>query len=383
MNPVPPTINRVEVFPVGLPVTRTFRFASGSAVGVGQRASMAFVKVTASDGQVGWGAGRPLPQWSYETIESVVTTLRGYLAPAVAGVEIWDAQGLEHRMFAAVGRGPSTGQPVAKSALDTALWDLRAKAAGVPLRCLLGGASAHAPMRLSWTCTAHSAAEMRDDIAEGKAQGFTDFNFKAAVDPRTDLEIARVLLDQTAPDAFRWADCNQGFHLSDAVRVARAFEELGIGVLEQPLAADQFPPMAELRRHTALPLAVDESTVSDADFFRHAAAGVVDFLVVKVPRSGGITPTLRQIATARSAGLRLLVSGLTDPFLSKVAALQVAAAHGVTHPSALNGSQFLDESALFPQKAAMETGGAVTLSDRPGIGVEPDEAALRALALAL
>ena len=284
-------------------------------------------------------------------------------------------------MFAAVGRGPSTGQPVAKSALDTALWDLRAKAAGVPLRCLLGGSFAHAPLRLSWTCTAHTAGEMRDDIAAGKAAGFADFNFKAAVDPRTDLEIARVLLEETVPDAFRWADCNQGFHLPDATRVARAFEDLGVGVLEQPFAADQFLVMTQLRRHTALPLAVDESTVSDADFFRHAAAGVVDFLVVKVPRSGGITPTLRQIATARSAGMRLLVSGLTDPFLSKLAALQVAAAHGVTHPSALNGSQFLDESAFFPQKAEIEIGGAITLPDRPGIGVEPDETALRKFAL--
>ena len=105
-----------------------------------------------------------------------MNTLRGYLAPAVSDVGIWDAQGFERRMCVAVGRGPSTGQPVAKSALDTALWDLHAKAAGVPLHCLLGGSSTHAPLRLSWTCTAHTAAEMRHNIAAGKAEGFTDFN---------------------------------------------------------------------------------------------------------------------------------------------------------------------------------------------------------------
>lgn len=203
------------------------------------------------------------------------------------------------------------------------------------------------------------------------------------MDPRIELEIARVLLEETAPDAFRWANCNHSFHLPDAVRVARAFEDRGIGVLEQLLPADQFAPMLELRRHTALPLAVDESAASDEDFFHHAATGVADFSVIKVPRSGGITPTLRQIATAHSAGMRLLlVSGLTDPFLSKLTALQGAAAHGVAHPSALNGSQFLDESAFFPQKTAMMSGGTVTFGDAPGIGVEPNEVALRALALA-
>lgn len=383
MNASPAVIERVEVFPAAFPVTRAFRFASGSAGTAGQKAPMAFVKVTASDGTVGWGAGRPLPQWSYETIESVVTTLRGYLAPAALNLQIWDTEGLERRMFAAVGRGPSTGQPVAKSALDMALWDLRAKAAGVPLRCLLGGSGEMNSLRLSWTCTAHSAAEMREDIAAGKAAGFTDFNFKAAVDPQTDLEVAGVLVEEAAPGAFLWADCNQGFHLPDALKVATAFEEIGIGVLEQPLPADQFQGMAELRRKTILPLAVDESTVSDADFFRYAAAGLVDFLVIKVPRSGGITPTLRQIAVARSAGLQLLVSGLTDSFLGKMASLQIAAAYRIPYPSALNGSQFLDESLAFPDKVRMEQGGTVDLGQRPGIGVEPDEDALRRMVIPL
>jgi muconate cycloisomerase len=153
--------------------------------------------------------------------------------------------------------------------------------------------------------------------------------------------------------------------------------EAGVDVLEQPLPADQPHLMRRLRDACALPLAVDEASVSAADFFGYASQGLVDYLVIKLTRSGGIWPTLAQIGTAHSAGLQLLVSGLTDTLLTKVAACQVAAAFGFEGPAALNGSQFVDESALYPDKSRVEVDGAVHLGDEPGIGVRPDERSLR------
>jgi L-alanine-DL-glutamate epimerase-like enolase superfamily enzyme len=90
-----------------------------------------------------------------------------------------------------------------------------------------------------------------------------------------------------------------------------------------------------------------------------------------------VWPTLAQISVADAAGLPLLVSGLTDGLLTKLAVCQVAAAFGCAGPAALNGSQFIDESALFPTKADAESGGTVYLTAEPGIGVRPDEGALR------
>jgi L-alanine-DL-glutamate epimerase-like enolase superfamily enzyme len=134
----------------------------------------------------------------------------------------------------------------------------------------------------------------------------------------------------------------------------------------------------QLRKSVQIPLAVDESSVSPADFFAHAAEGLVGYLVVKVTRSGGVWLTLAQISVAAAAGLPLLVSGLTDGLLTKLAVCQVAA-FGCVGPAALNGSQFTDESALFSTKADVESGGTIYLTDAPGIGVRPDEEALRDL----
>jgi L-alanine-DL-glutamate epimerase-like enolase superfamily enzyme len=374
------TIAQVDVFPVRLPVLAAFQFASGSAGKVGEYAPHVFVKVTDSAGMAGWGEGRPVPQWSYETLETVTTTIRRYLAPAVLGLPVTDRWGLHRALARAIGRGPSTGQPIAKAAVDMAIHDLCARAAGLSLRAFLGGSDERATVELSYTLTAHDAAGAAEQVAAARAQGFQHFNFKAAVAPATDVAVARAVREAAGPAAFVWADANQGYALHEARRVAPGFAAAGVDVLEQPLPADQLHLMRQLRSATTLPLAVDEASVSPADFFHYAAADTVDYLVVKVTRSGGIWPTLQQLAIADAAGLPVLVSGLTDSLLTKVAVCQTALVYGFTGPAALNGSQFTDEAALFPEKAALESDGTVHLTAAPGIGVQPAEAALREFA---
>jgi len=362
---------------VRLPVIKSFSFASGSAGKVGGTAPHVFVKITDDAGNVGWGEGRPVSSWSYETMETVTETIRHHLAPALIGHELRDRWGVGRKMHAAIGRGPSTGQPIAKAALDMAVHDLCAKAAGMTLRAFLGGSNSRDRMALSYTLTGHDRASIRQEMAAGKAEGFRHFNFKAAVAPATDIEVAETVKSEIPAGGFVWADANQGFQLHNARRVAQAFEAIGVDLLEQPLPADQRHLMQALRQSTAIPLAIDEASVSPADFLHYVGDGVVDYLVVKVTRSGGIWPTVQQIAIAEAAGLPLVVSGLTDGLLTKAAVCQVALAHGFAGPAALNGSQFTDESAIFPNKAMVEHDGALHLTEQPGIGVQPDEDALR------
>ncbi len=366
------TIENIEVFPIRLPITTTFRFASGSAGKAGDTAPFVLVKLTDNEGEVGWGEGRPMPQWSYETAESITTTIRHYLAPAILGQEITDRWGLHRRMQHTIGRGPSTGFPIAKAAVDMAVHDLCARSAGQPLRNYLGGSSERNTVVLSYTLTAHEAESVQREVLDAMERGFRHFNFKAAVTPETDSALAKVIRRTAGPDAFVWADANQGFEPHEALTVARSFTEAGVNVLEQPFPADQLQLMRRLRSQCPVPLAVDEASVSPADFFHYAAEGLVDYLVVKITRSGGLWPSLHQIAVAHSAGLPFLVSGLTDSFLTKLAVCQLAVAFGHHGPAALNGSQFVDESALYPDKPKIEFDTTVHLGEQIGIGVHPD-----------
>lgn len=374
-------IAQIEVFLVQVPITRTFVFASGSAGTSGGVAEVPFVKMTGAEGIVGWSDARPTPSWNYETTGSIVSAIRDHLGPAVLGLEATDRAGLHRAMHAVIGRGPSTGMPLAKAALDQAAHDLAARSAGLSLREYLGGSRERRRLELSWTVTAHDTAAAADDAGEALDLGFRHLNFKVGVERRTDIAVCRTLRG-LIPDGFLWGDANQSLSLREARTVARALEAEGCDLLEQPLRADLAFLMKDLRQATTLPLAADESTVSPADFLALVADRAVDYLVLKLTRSGGIHPSLQQLAIADAAGLAVVVSGLSDTFLTKIAAAQVAAAHGQTGPLALNGSQFLDESELFPDKPDFERGGAITLGDGPGLGCTPDEDALRTRSIA-
>lgn len=371
------TIDRIDVFPLAIPMTRSFAFASGSAGEAGGTAPHILVRVTDSDGAYGWGEGRPVSQWSYETPGSVVDVLRNHLAPAVSGMATADLLGLRRKMHSAIGRGPSEGMPIAKAALDVALHDLMARRCGLTLREFLGGALDRNRVAMSWTLTAHDLGGLRADFEEGVEAGFRHFNFKVAVAPGTDADIADWLCAHRPDGGFIWADANQGYALHEARRAAEVFLRAGVDLLEQPLAADQMGLMRQLRASTAMPLAVDEASVGPADLLAYAAEGLVDYLVVKVTRSGGLGPSADQLAIANAAGLPSVVSGLTDGLLTKLAACQLASAFSVDGPAALNGSQFIDESALYPQKVEVEVDGEVILNNQPGIGVEPDPEGLK------
>src|SRR6185369_6827820 len=78
-----PVIKKVEVLPTSVEFRRTFVIGRGKVGSAGQGGRYVFVRVESNDGHVGWGETNTLPSWSYETLESVTSTVRNYLAPIV------------------------------------------------------------------------------------------------------------------------------------------------------------------------------------------------------------------------------------------------------------------------------------------------------------
>ncbi|MCW2945247.1 MAG: mandelate racemase [Actinoallomurus sp.] len=126
------------------------------------------VKVSA-DGVHGWGEATPIPAWTYETAESIVTTIDRYLAPAILGRPVWDLDGVTTVFDRAINRGFSIGAPLAKCAVDVALHDLHdllGRAAGVPVGVLWGQRRAE-EIQLAWIVSGQTAGEVADCVAEG------------------------------------------------------------------------------------------------------------------------------------------------------------------------------------------------------------------------
>jgi len=373
-----PAIESIEVFPITYSMASRFKFfedPEGELIG---RAS-AVVKMTAEDGTVGWGESIPVPKWTYETLESVTTTIRNYLAPVLVGEPVFDLVGAHQNMNRSIASSFSTGQPIAKAGVDVALHDLVGRIAGESLPHRWGREPSD-EISLSWTLNPKSLDDVGTKMENGRKRGYRHFNVKLGRSREYDLELCR-RVRQAAPDAFLWADVNGGFTRHQALSIAPDLADIGVDVLEQPLPHNNLTGYRELKEQSALPILMDESVVSASTLMEFIRLDVLDGVAMKIPRCGGILPAKRQMELLRDAGLMILGSGLTDPGLSLAATLQLYGAFEYDRPAALNGPQFLDDSIL--QDPFSPEDGKLPVPSGPGLGVEVDEKQIRELAVDL
>lgn len=373
-NVSPVKIARIESFPITYPVVGRFKFFEGPPGSPSGRPAVV-IKITADNGAVGWGQSVPIPKWSYETLESVHTTVMRYLTPELIGRDPFDTDGLHAAMNRAIAPSFSTGQPIAKAGIDLALFDLTGKLLGQSA-AQRWGRPGRERITLSWTLNPRTLDDIEPLIAQGRARGYQHFNVKVAPDPVFDLELCRIV-KRLVPDGFLWADANGGYDEATALAIAPKLAALGVPVLEQPLPANRLTGYRRLKQQGALPIIMDEGVVSSVDLEEFIALGLLDGVAMKPARCGGLTEARRQIETVQRAGLMFLGSGLTDPDLSLAASLVLYGAFDLKFPAALNGPQFLEGSIL--RRPFVVKNGELAVPTGPGLGVDVDEAKLAAL----
>jgi len=372
---MPPRLNSVETFVARYPVTGRFRYLPARD---GKRPTRDTVVVRIRDdaGGEGWGQSVPSPTWSYETLETVRTTIERHLGPALIGIDPGDAEAVARVLNRVIAPSFSTGQPIAKAGIDLALFDLNGRRAN-RTAAQVWGRTARREVTLSWTVDATTPAEAEETVAEARSRGFRNFNLKAGRDAAADVAVAAEVR-RLAPDAFIWADANGGYDLGAARNVARRLADLGLAALEQPLPANHLTGYRELRRDRALPILMDEGVVSLTDVREFHQLGLLDGVAMKVSRCGGLTEAARVTAYLRDNGLLFFASGLTDPDLSFAASLQLLGAWDLPHPAALNAPQYLSGSILATPLTV--EGDRAIVPTGPGLGVDVDSARLAELA---
>jgi L-alanine-DL-glutamate epimerase-like enolase superfamily enzyme len=360
------------------PMKGRFKFFDGPEGRPSGRPAV-LVKITAEDGTVGWGQSVPVPRWSYETLESVHTTIVRYLAPDLIGLDPADAAAIAQVMRTNIAPSFSTGMPICKAGIDLALADLNGRLAGRNVAEMWNRKGRRA-IDLSWTLNPRRLDEVEGLIEAGKALGYRHFNVKIAPDPKFDLELCRIV-KRLVPDGFLWADANGGYDEAVAMEIAPKLAELGVPVFEQPLPANRLTGYQRLKKQGALPIIMDEGVVSSVELEEFIKLECLDGISMKPGRCGGLTDARRQIEVAREAGMMVLGSGLCDPDVSLAASLILYGAYDLEGPAALNGPQFIDGSVL--RKPFTVRKGRLEVPTGPGLGVEVDQTMIEKIRVAL
>jgi L-alanine-DL-glutamate epimerase-like enolase superfamily enzyme len=324
----------------------------------------------------------PVETWTYETVETVETTLRQYLAPAVLGADPADLADVHARMERAIRPSFSVGQPLAKAAIDLACYDLWGRQTGRSVSALLGGARTH-EVRLSWTVQSPTLAGAEQLLAQGRSLGYSSYNVKLGhpQPPQYDAELVR-MVRRFAPDGFHWADANTAYDLETALALAPKLADAGFAALESPLPPARIRDYQALKRQGAVPILMDEGIVSPVETAEFIALGMMDGIAMKVARCGGLWHASRIARQLEDGGLHLFASGLTDPEWSLAASVHLFAAAGLKHPAALNGPQYLAGRGTA-DAGFRAVRDLIKVPAGPGLGVAADErvvASLRAAA---
>jgi D-galactarolactone cycloisomerase len=334
------------------------------------------VKVTTEDGLVGWGEshhGR-----AHSTVAHFVTHA---LKPMVLGMDASDVNGVWQRIYSRqlASHGIGAGCAIAMSGIDMALWDIRGKATGWPLYRLLGGASkpilAYAGgVALGW----QDPSSLVDEAAAHVQAGYKAL--KLRLGDTVDRDVARVAAVRKAfGDGIEiLTDVNAAYTLADARRAIPQLDALNVGWLEEPFPAHDYRSYELARAYGRVPFAAGENHYTRFEFNRLVDDRVVSILQPDLSKTGGITETMRIAALASTYKLPIHPhSSMTG--INMAATLHVLTAiegHGYFEADVSHGNLFRD--ALVTTPFAIGDDGCVRPSDKPGIGVDVDEAFLDA-----
>jgi L-alanine-DL-glutamate epimerase-like enolase superfamily enzyme len=332
------------------------------------------VRVEDRDGAVGWGeiwCNFPPPGAEHRgrllrDIVAPLATARPFVEPEdlyehlANATHVMAIQGGEPGPFAQVLAG-----------VDIAVHDLAARLRGQPLWRRLGGNSP--------TIRCYASGLNPDDGAavavERRAEGHRAFKLKVGFGRERDLANVRGLRAALGPDAELMVDANQAWDVATAHDMARVLEEFNLAWLEEPLAADR--PLDEWRAladATPIPLAAGENLRGEAEFGGAIASGAIRVVQPDIAKWGGFTGCFRVARAALAAGRRYCPHFLGGGIGLVASAHLLAAAGG-------DGLLEVDSNANPMQRmmfgpALTLADGRVTLNARPGLGVEPDLAAL-------
>lgn len=298
------------------PIRGSFRISRG----VKTEARVLTARVE-EDGFVGRGEGVPYPRYG-ESIESASAELA-----AVAGAI---AEGADRADLLTLMRPGA-----ARAALDAALWDLEAKAGGVPVWRRLGMAGPPPPVTTSFTLSLDTPERM----AEAARAAFDRPLLKMKLAGAGDVDRVAAVRE-ARPEARLIVDANEGWTLADYRRDVPALAALGVEMIEQPLPAGRDGELEGLER--PIPLAADESVHGVESLSE--VVGRYDVVCLKLDKTGGLTAGLEVRRAAEASGLAVMVGCMVSTSLAMAPALLLA--RGVRYVD-LDGPLLLSEDRPF------------------------------------
>ncbi|HEY1229421.1 MAG TPA: mandelate racemase/muconate lactonizing enzyme family protein [Ramlibacter sp.] len=362
-------ITAIQAIPI------SFRLPEGKTVtmGVGSttKRDAIIVRVQTDAGITGYGEAHP-----GRSPGAITSLIHSTIAPMLLGMRATDVVGAwqrVHRMQLS-SHGLGAGASLALSGIDMALWDIRGKAAGMPLYELLGGTRRRVPAYAGGIALGYQPKESLADEAQGYIErGYKALKLRLGDGATQDIERVLHVRKALGDSVDILTDANTVYTMADARRVLPVLADIRAGWLEEPFACNDFASYRDAAQVTPLvPIAAGENHYTRFEFAQLLEAGAVKVWQPDLSKCGGITEGVR-IAAIASAWRIPINPHSSATGLNHAATLHFMAATENAGYFEACVSKFNPFRDMFGTQFEIGRDGCVEPPSGPGLGVEVDE----------
>lgn len=361
-------ITSVELREIRLPLVHFFETSFGRTT----ERRILLLRVTDKNGAAGWGectAGEG-PFYCEEWTDTAWPAIQRFLAPMVVGKEIESAADTWALMSAV------RGNRMAKAAIETACWDLEARALGQPLWKHLGGVHAEISSGVSIGIQ-NTVAVLLEKIEEALAAGYQRIKIK--IKPGWDRKIVEQVRTKF-PGIQLMADANSAYTLAD-VALFKEMDQYDLMMIEQPLAHDDIFDHAELQKQITTPICLDESIHASADAKHAIASGACRIINLKLGRVGGHAQAKEVEQACRESNVPVWCGGMLESGIGRAHNIAMATLAGFTLPGDVSASARYWEEDIIDPPVTITPRGTIVAPDKPGLGFHVNIARIDSLTI--
>jgi O-succinylbenzoate synthase len=339
-----------------LPLVRPFETSFG--VTTERRILLAEVR---SEGLTGWGectAGER-PYFSGESTDTAWQVLLNELGPTLASETI-EHGGECPRIF-----GKVRGNPMAKAALENAIWDLEAQREGVPLAQLLGGVREVIPCGVSLGIQ-KSIPELMATIERELEAGYQRIKLKCK--PGWDVEVFEKVRTRW-PGILLSCDANSAYKLRDADHLV-SFDAFDLLMIEQPLWHDDFYYHSMLQKRLNTAICLDESIRNRRDALAAIEMESCKVINIKLGRVGGFSEAIAVHNAAQERGIPVWCGGMLESGIGRAHNIALSTLENFSLPGDVSASARYWKDDIIEPEVTVSREGEITIMDTPGRGYE-------------
>ena len=349
-------IDAINLREVRMPLVRPFE----TSFGVTRDRRILLVEVQ-SEGLSGWGectAGER-PFFSGESTDTAWQVMLNELAPMLA------AESPEHggecpRIFSSV-----RGNPMAKAALENAVWDLEAQREGIPLSILLGGVRESIACGVSLGIQS-SIPELLSIIERELGAGYQRIKLKCK--PGWDVEVFAAVRHRW-PGIMLSCDANSAYRLRDEDHLL-SFDQFDLLMIEQPLWHDDFYFHSVLQKRLKTPICLDESIHNRRDALAAIEMESCQIINIKLGRVGGFSEAIAVHNAAMERGIPVWCGGMLESGIGRAHNIALSSLEGFSLPGDVSASARYWAHDIIEPAVTVNAQGEIAIPDTPGRGYE-------------